>query len=82
MCGNSCFFKISLCLIIIVRVIYLEGQVTEERDIDHLLIHSPNALSSQDWVRMEPGTRNSSSGLPLGCRDPNTWAVICHLIGA
>lgn len=51
-----------------------------QREIAHLLIQAPNALSSQDWARLQLRAWDSTWVSHASEREPKTWAITyCHL---
>lgn len=64
---------------------YLKDRVTQregERDVLHLLVHSPNGYNNQGEVRPKPGAWNSIQVSNMGGRGPGIWAIIHDFPGA
>lgn len=51
----------------------------KEKEIVYLLVHSPNARSSQGLAKPKPGVQNSIQDSHVDGRDPGTSAISCCL---
>lgn len=60
------------------KVVFAYSFIWERENNSYLLVCSPNAYNSQDWVRLSFGTRNSAWICHVDIRDPR-WAITCCL---